>query len=72
MIKEVKHAQPMLQQAPASPSNTSQIIQVPRSDINIHQTIQSTNPVGAANESARQNQQLLQTLFPGGLVPVVN
>lgn len=72
MIKEVKQAQPMLQQAPASPSNTSQIIQVPRSDINIHQTIQSTNPVGAASESARQNQQLLQTLFPGGLVPVVN
>lgn len=72
MIKEVKQAQPMLQQAPASPSNTPQIIQVPRSDINIHQTIQSTNPVGAANESARQNQQLLQTLFPGGLVPVVN
>ena len=72
MIKEVKQAQPMLQQAPASLSNTSQIIQVPRSDINIHQTIQSTNPVGAASESARQNQQLLQTLFPGGLVPVVN
>jgi len=72
VLRQIGQSGPILGNVPASPHSAPQVIQVPQPEIHINQTIQSTNPVGAATESARQSQQVLQTLYPGGLVPVVN